>query len=222
MPNKPIVASHNPVCLVGGAPIAENAISAVFPLVSTFVGVDGGADHLLAAGVTPAAVIGDLDSLSDEARATFAERLRLVAEQSTTDFEKALTRIASPMVLCLGFTGGRLDHALAVLNVLARYSDRAVLLLDAHDVSFLAPLGRAAFAVAPDTRVSITPLGEATVTVSGLRWPFAQTRMTPDGFTSPSNQATGGRVTIETDGPVLVTLPRAHLAAAMKAAVRAE
>lgn len=222
MPNKPIVASHNPVCLVGGAPIAENAILAVFSLVNTYVGVDGGADHLLAAGITPAAVIGDLDSLSDQARATFADQLRLVPEQTTTDFEKALTRIVAPMVLCLGFTGGRLDHALAVLNVLARHPERAVLLLDAHDASFLAPMGRVAFKVAQGTRVSIMPLGEATVTVSGLRWPFAQTRMRPDGFTSPSNEATGGNVTIETDGPVLVTLPRAHLAAAMKAVVRAE
>jgi thiamine pyrophosphokinase len=222
LPNKPIVASNNPVCLVGGAPIAENAISAVFSLVDAFVGVDGGADHLLAAGVTPAAVIGDLDSLSDLARATFAERLNHIAEQTTTDFEKALTRTVAPVLLGVGFTGGRLDHALSVLNVLARHPERAVLLLDAHDVSFVAPMGRVAFAVAPETRVSIMPLGQATVTVSGLRWPFAQTRMTPDGFTSPSNEATGDKVTIETDGPVLVTLPRAHLAAAMKAAVRAE
>ncbi len=222
MPIKPIVSSNNAICLVGGAPIADDAISAVFSLVNSFVGVDGGADHLLAAGVTPAAVIGDLDSLSNEARATFAQQLRFIAEQSTTDFEKALTRVSASVVLGLGFTGGRLDHALSVLNVLARHPERAVLLLDAHDVSFVAPLGRITFAVLPATRISLMSLGEAKVTFSGVRWPFAQTRMTPDGFSSPSNEATGGEVTIETDGPLLVTLPRDLLAVAMKAAVRAK
>jgi thiamine pyrophosphokinase len=70
------------------------------------------------------------------------------------------------------------------------------------------------------TRVSIMPMGEATVSVTGLRWAFSKMRMTPDGFASPSNAAAGGAVTIETDGPILVTLPRAHLAIAMKAVVR--
>ncbi|KQB95459.1 thiamine pyrophosphokinase [Loktanella sp. 1ANDIMAR09] len=221
MPGKPIVSSNNAICLVGGAPIADDAISSVFTFVNSFVGVDGGADHLLAAGVTPAAVIGDLDSLSDAARATFAQQLNHIPEQSTTDFEKALTRVSAPVVLGVGFTGGRLDHALSVLNVLARYAERAVLLVDAHEVSFLAPLGHVAFTAAPGTRISLMPLGQATVTFSGVRWPFTQTRMAPDGFTSPSNEASGGAVTIEADGPVLVTLPRAHLALAMKAAVRA-
>ncbi|KQI71280.1 thiamine pyrophosphokinase [Loktanella sp. 5RATIMAR09] len=222
MPNKPIVSSDTAICLVGGAPIAEDTIAAVFTFVNSYVGVDGGADHLLAADVTPAAVIGDLDSLSDKARATFARQLNHIAEQSTTDFEKALSRVSAPVVLGVGFTGGRLDHALSVLNVLARYVEQAVLLVDAHEVSFVAPVGRVAFTLTRGTRISLMPLGHATVTFSGVRWPFSQTRMTPDGFTSPSNEALGGAVTVETDGPVLVTLPRAHLALAMKAAVRAE
>lgn len=222
MSNNPIVASGKPVCLVGGAVIQKDAISAVFPHVDSFLAVDGGADALLAADVMPAAVIGDLDSLSDQARATFQDRLYEITEQSTTDFEKALTRVAAPLILAIGFTGGRLDHSLSVLNVLARYPERAVVLVDAQDVSFVAPLGRTTFDAAPQTRVSVMPLGAALVTVTGLRWPFAQTRMTPDGFTSPSNAAMGGAVTISTDGPVLVTLPRVLLQTAMQAAVRAE
>ena len=220
--NKSIVASNKPLCLVGGATIAEGAILALSPLVGAFVGVDSGADHLLAAGVSPAAVIGDLDSLSEQARATFGSCLCEVSEQSTTDFEKALTRVSAPSVLALGFTGGRLDHALSVLNVLARYTQRAVLLLDATDVSFVAPIGQIAFDLAKETRVSIMPLSVAKVTVTGLRWPFADMMMTPDGFTSPSNAALGGKVTIATDGPVLVTLPRALLPIALQAAAREE
>ncbi|MEJ8559894.1 thiamine diphosphokinase [Yoonia sp. GPGPB17] len=222
MPNKTIVSSDKPVCLVGGAPIAKDAISAVLSLVECFVGVDSGTDHLLAANVTPAAVVGDLDSLSDQARAAFTGCLHHIAEQSTTDFEKALTRIDAPCILGLGFTGGRLDHTLSVLNVMAQHMDKAVILIDAEDVSFIAPLGRTAFQADRDTRVSITPVGMANVTVSGLQWPFQNMCMTLNGFSSPSNAASGGSISIDTDGPVLITLPRALLPIALQAAARAE
>ena len=222
MPNEPIVASHSPVCPVGGAAIAEDAISAVFAHVSAFVGVDGGADHLLAASVAPAGVVGDLDSLSDRARAVFADRLCHVPEQSTTDFEKALVRVAAPLVLALGFTGGRIDHTLSVLNVMARFWDRAIVLADPNDVCFVARLGRTVFHADQDTRISVMPLGSATVSLSGVLWPFAARQMAPNGFISPSNAALGGQVVIQTDGPVLVTLPRLLLPTALQAAVRAE
>lgn len=222
MPIETIVSSSKLVCLVGGAPIAPDAIRSVFKGVAAFVGVDGGANHLLAAGVSPAAVIGDLDSLSDAARALFADQLCHVAEQSSTDFEKALTRVAAPVVLALGFTGGRMDHTLSVLNVMARYADRAVVLADGQDVCFVARQGRTTFATPARTRISVMPLGSATATVTGVVWPFADQPMTPDGFTSPSNAAAGGEVTLQVDGPVLITLPRAFLLTALQAVVRAE
>lgn len=215
-----IVSSPNIVCLVGGAPLGNTAISTVLDEVSLFVGVDRGADHLLAAGVTPALVVGDLDSLSDDARATFAAVLCQIDEQSTTDFEKALSSVAAPAVLCLGFTGGRIDHALSVLNVMARNVHRAIILADENDVCFFARMGKTSFNVPSKTRVSIMPLGPAVVTVTGLEWPFVDQLMTPAEFTSPSNAALGGRVMVDTDGPVLLTLPRAFLQTALKAAVR--
>ncbi len=186
------------------------------------MGVDGGADHLLAAGITPAGVIGDMDSLSDQARATFADALYEISEQSTTDFEKALTRVAAPVVLALGFTGGRLDHTLSVLNVMARHIDRTIILIDKSDVSFVAPLGGVTFELAKDTRISMMPIGDATVSVAGVRWGFQNTPMTPGGVTSPSNAALGGDVAIEADGAVLITLPRALLPTVLQAAARAE
>jgi thiamine pyrophosphokinase len=207
---------------VGGAQIADNAISAVSALVCGFVGVDGGADHLLAADVTPISVIGDLDSLSDQARATFADRLCHVTEQSTTDFEKALVRVSAPLVLCIGFTGGRMDHILSVLNVMAQLADRAIILIDEDNVCFVAKSGQTTFEADRGARISIMPLANAMVTVTGLVWNFADTLMSPSGFTSPSNAASGGDVTILADGPVVVSLPRALLPTAMQAAVRAE
>ncbi|MEO1639220.1 MAG: thiamine diphosphokinase [Pseudomonadota bacterium] len=196
--------------------------SRVSPYVAGFVGVDGGADHLLKAGIAPEAVVGDLDSLSSRARATFSDRLFEVAEQSTTDFEKAVTRVEAKGLIAIGFTGGRIDHALSVLNVMARHRDRPIFLLDEADVSWVLSGADVAFDLPKGTRVSVMPLGQAQVTVTGLVWPFADQAMSPDGFTSPSNAAIGGAVTVAADGPVLITVPQAHLPDVVQAVVPAK
>lgn len=216
-----IVASHGAICLIGGASVESADIAELLPLVTDLVAADGGADHLFVAGLTPAAVIGDMDSITDRARGAFQDRLHHVAEQETTDFEKALTRIDAPFILALGFTGGRMDHALAVLNVLARHRTRPVLLLDGSDVSFVAPAGPVTLALPDKTRISLMPLADTVVTATGLRWPLDRARMHPAGMTSASNAVAGGSVSITAEGPVLITLPRAHLAAVLQGVVPA-
>ena len=209
------------VCLIGGAPVAPAAFAAVAPLVTDFVAVDGGADHLLGRGIRPQAVIGDLDSLSDIARAEYGDVLWHITEQETTDFEKALTRVLTPQVIALGFTGGRMDHALSVLNVMARHADRTVFLVDADDVSYLAPQGDSTITMPAGARVSLMPLGDVRASVSGVRWPFTDWALHPVGRNSASNMAVGGAVRITAQGPLLVTLPLAHLGEAVTNGVRA-
>lgn len=218
----PIVSSSTPVCCVGGAPIPKSEILALSGLVTAYVAVDSGADHLRKAGVVPERVIGDLDSLSSQSRALFGDVLTHVTEQSTTDFEKALVRIDAPLVVALGFTGGRIDHSLSVLSVMLQHPKRPVVLTDAQDASFLALAGQTQFELPENTRVSVMPLVETTVSLNGVVWPFADQPMSAAGFTSPSNAALGGQVSITANAPVLVTLPRAYLPVAMQAAVRAK
>lgn len=222
MSSKIIVSNTGPICLVGGASASVDDLKDISQWVGAFVAVDSGADVLLGAGLTPDAVIGDLDSLSAKARAIFAHLLHEIAEQSTTDFEKALTRVAAPAIIALGFTGGRMDHILSVLSVMVRYADNPVILADTHDVSFLVSAGQTEFILPEDTRVSLMPVAPATVSLEGVVWPFSQEQMAMSAFTSPSNAALGGAVSIMTDAPILVTLPRAHLATALKAVARAE
>ena len=222
MSSKDIVSGSDIVCLVGGAKLETREIHRISSFVSSYIAVDGGADSLLQAGITPTAVIGDLDSLSDHARATFADVLCHIPEQATTDFEKALTRVSGAGFIALGFTGGQIDHALSVLNVVACHPGKPVVLVDTKDISFLAAQGRTVLHLPLQTRISLMPLGRATVSVSGVQWPFADQVMKPDGFVSPSNAVADDQVVIDTDGPVLIILPRAHLAAALKAVVPAE
>lgn len=217
-----IVSSHSLVCLVGGAKIGNISLLADFPFVDSYVAVDGGADHLLAAGVNPVAVIGDMDSISDQARATFADILCHIPEQETTDFEKALACVVAPAILAVGFTGGRIDHTLAVLNVMARYPQSAVLLVDELDVSFLAHPKGTTLTLPKGCRISMMPLAEVSLSVSGVQWPLTDRAVAPTGSNSASNAAMGGPVHVQADGPLLITLPQTHLQTALKAVARAE
>ena len=129
-----IVSSARGVTLVGGGPVQGRMLAMALRRAPVLVAADGGADRVLAAGHMPVAVIGDFDSLSVEGRRLIpADRQHMIAEQDSTDFDKALRSIAAPFVLALGFAGARIDHGLAVFNTLLRYPDRVCIVLGAED-----------------------------------------------------------------------------------------
>lgn len=177
------------------------------------VAADGGADTALRAGVMPDAVVGDLDSL--RARAELEGRLHPVAEQDSTDFDKALGAVDAPLILALGFLGGRVDHTFAALNTLVGQT-RPLVLIGRRDVVLHAcrPL---TLDLAAGDRVSLCPLRVMRGKSRGLRWPIDEVPFAPAGAIGTSNQATG-RVTVEFDcaGMILI-LPRRRLDAAIRA-----
>lgn len=205
-----------PLGLAGGAPGAAHELAQAAPHVGGWIGVDGGADLLLAEGVMPRAVVGDLDSLSGRARAAFADRLHPVAEQETTDFEKALSRTRAPLVLAVGFTGGRFDHELAVMNVLVRHPARRCIVLGRETLAFHCP-DRVRLDLPPGALVSLFPLVPLRVDSTGLRWPTEGLRLAPDGRIGTSNAATGPVTLRPRARGLLVILRAAALAAAVRA-----
>ncbi|HVG47442.1 MAG TPA: thiamine diphosphokinase [Rubellimicrobium sp.] len=211
-----IVQSQDPVTLVGGGALAPGDLPRALALAPILVAADGGADRVLASGARPAAVIGDMDSLSEAARQAFADRLHPVAEQETTDFDKALTRIDAPVVLALGFAGGRLDHELAALHSLVLRADRPCLLLGPATLAFHAPPDLA-LPLAPGTLVSLFPFAPVAVESEGLLWPTAGLAFAPQARIGTSNEARGP-VRLRPSGPgMLVILPRAALSPALAA-----
>jgi len=86
---------------------------------------DGAADQLWSRGLEPAWIVGDLDSLSPELRARFADRVVPVAEQETNDLAKAFRFCLSRgwrNLTVLGATGRREDHTLGNLSLLADFA----------------------------------------------------------------------------------------------------
>lgn len=149
------------------------------------VAVNGGSSHVIAAGLVPDHLIGDLDSLPDEIQ----ERCRVggtvvhraPVDKDETDLELALawvvTQPAVDEIVVLGASGGRPDQALANLLLLAISAliGRRVLVASGNWVTMIVRGGeRLDLVGCPGDRVSLIPLGGSAegVTTSGLVFPL--------------------------------------------------
>lgn len=214
--NKLIVDETRPVTLVGGGVLGKDDLEWALSLAPCLVAADGGAGHALAQNHLPSAVIGDFDSISADLRVQIPpENLHHIAEQESTDFEKALRSICAPVVLGVGFLGGRVDHQLAALNALVQNLGSPCILLAEHEVIFHLP-SQIALPTAVGETVSLFPLRSVNAVSTGLQWPLEGVQMQPGGQIGTSNRALGS-VSIRVDGAGLLGLiPRRHLPALMQ------
>ncbi len=202
------------VTLLGGAGVAAKDVRAALQLAPVLVCADGGANSALTLGLIPDRVIGDMDSISPEASAAFADRLVHVEAQDSTDFEKCLSAVAESRLVCVGFTGRRIDHELAVLACVARTREKRVIVLGEHDVCFRAP-SELALRLREGDRISLFPFSAVRARSRGLRWPLDGLELSPSGTIGTSNRTCGREVELFVDsGDLLVLLPRAALHAA--------
>ena len=202
------------MAIVGGGAVDPVLLGELAARGVALVGADGGGDAIGAAGLVPAAIIGDLDSLSDRAAWESRTRVIHIPEQITTDFQKALYSTQAPVTLALGMTGKRLDHTLAALSAVLQYApSRRLLLVDEVDVA-LAATGPVAFEAGPRERISIHPLLPIRFQHStGLFYPMDGLLLEPGGLIGTSNEGTGGPVEIvPADGtPWLLILGKERL-----------
>ena len=198
----------------GDAPTAEEI--ARLPADPVVVAADAGLDHALEAGLTVAVAVGDMDSVSPEALAA-AEQAgtrieRHPADKDQTDLELALELAArlSDRVIVIGAAGGRLDHLIGNLAVLAS--------TQWSGVDMEAWLGNAqavvvhhhrALDVEPDTTVSLFAVGgPARVTTTGLAWPLNDEILDPFTSRGISNRATTSSPQLSVhEGVVMVVIP---------------
>ena len=159
------------------------------------VGADGGGERLLAAGIEPDAVVGDLDSLSAAAQKQLSDRLVRDTGPDSSDLEKAVAwawaRGADDIVV-VGWSGSRLDHTLAALAL-------AFEGVQLHDDRFrvTAVVGSAEFTAQPGTLFSLMALPEAVVSVGGARWNLEQEPLAMGARGMHNEVAAGGHVRVE-------------------------
>ena len=200
------------VVLIGGGPVVRTIPNLIKGL--PIVAVDGGLDTCINYSMVPNYFIGDMDSASSSAK-QYAKLNKIpsnfVAEQETTDFEKALMYVDAVGYVCLGFLDGRLDHLLAVLHVIQKQSQkRPILLLGSEDV-VLTGLNDFRISLPIGERISIWPLGKVSFEYStGLLYSLKNIKMVQGNQIGTSNSVSENSVQIilseENRGTYLIIL----------------
>jgi thiamine pyrophosphokinase len=172
------------VILANGFPPSRETLTRALSRATLFVCADGGANTARDYGVTPHAIIGDLDSVTAETLTHFSD-VTVIRDEDTEhpDTQKALEWVlgqgAFDEVTLLGATAGRLDHVLGNLSLLRRYRDQTRLVLE-DDVE-RAWLGRGTVPIEgkPGTVVSFFAVGAAAegVTTDNLRYRLRDSRL---------------------------------------------
>ena len=93
---------------------------------NTLICADGGANSALKLNLTPDVIIGDMDSISAEAKRKFSRSSKLISiiRQNDTDVEKCLKyaiKKGFSQALLTGVTGNRLDHTICNLGIVLKY-----------------------------------------------------------------------------------------------------
>ena len=89
---------------------------------------DSAAEGLVAHGLEPDRIVGDLDSLSPTFRERYADRITRIAEQDDNDLTKAFhlaLTLAPSRISIVGATGKREDHTLGNISLLLDYAREA-------------------------------------------------------------------------------------------------
>ena len=123
------------ILLVLNGSFNKNFLVQIAKNYSFILAADGGANKCLKAGIKPNIVVGDLDSITPKNKAILKGRLKQVARQDNSDFEKALDYLKTlkPKQVDIVLSwGGRFDFCFS--NFLA-----ASIYLKYFDIRFLLP-----------------------------------------------------------------------------------
>ena len=195
------------VLLLGNAETLPTALLKKLAAEADFIlATDGAADRALSGGLTPDAVIGDLDSVSAKTRKTLATIPFICVErQDNTDLEKALDWLLQKKcyscTLC-GFTGGRIDFTLGNILSLTPYVSKMHLRVCGPGWQMYPVTRKLTLRCAPHKRVSLLPYTTCRqVRSGGLYYPLAGQTLSPTkAGRSLSNQTTGKRFYVSLTG----------------------
>lgn len=195
--------------------IDGEAILSEIPEDGYLICADKGWKYAQKYGLTPDMIIGDFDSSE---RPDFENTVILPAEKDVTDSEAALDYAVEhgfQRIVMLGGLGGRLDHTMGNIALLAKYCERPgieVFIKDCQNLAFMKSAG--AFTIAGDDKYKYVGLlsygGDVTgLTLKGFKYELDDHTLTDDTTLGVSNELTDGcgRVTFKA-GRLLVIMSR--------------
>lgn len=183
------------------------------------IGVDGGARSAAPLGLALDLIVGDFDTLLADEVDAFAARgvrvLRSPHDKDATDTELALLAacdaeaVTVEIIGALGSSGGRSDHSLGTIALLAHPRVRAIdcTLLDATSrIRLLTAPARFASEAAAGAVVSLIPWGgSALVSTERLRWPLQRESLHEGSTRGLSNESLGAPFIEVHEGALLIS-----------------
>ncbi|MDD4920912.1 MAG: thiamine diphosphokinase [Bacteroidales bacterium] len=191
------------IILADGAFPKNDKLLSILRGADRIICCDGAAEKLLDFGCEPDAIVGDMDSLSDELKRRFRDRIYPSSDQETNDLTKAVEYCLMQnyrQIAILGATGLREDHTLGNISLLADYSLRI------EDICLFTDYGRMDAARAsknfesrPGQQVSIFSLiPDTNITAHGLLYPIDNRALT-SWWQGTLNEATADNFRLEFD-----------------------
>lgn len=183
------------------------------------VAIDGGTNYLKDIGEVPNILIGDLDSINDEALKFIEDKkietLKFPSEKDYTDMELGIEYLIDKNVdeiVIFGATGTRLDHTLANILLLEYISKKGLFgrIEDKNNTIYLVK-DRLEVKSRENYYLSVIPIYDsgAIVTLKGFKYPLSEYHIEFSSTIGISNEIIDKKGTIEVhEGKVLVLISK--------------
>ena len=170
---------------------------------------DGAADKLIAKGMSPHVIIGDMDSLSSEVSELYASLMIQYDDQESNDLTKAVHYCIEegyPSVTILGATGLREDHTLGNISLMMEYYPRIeVQIISDFGVFFLTQSGEQVPTFVGEKISFFSIDNRVRVSSTGLKYPLNDLQLS-NWYRASLNEATANHfiLNFESDLPLIV------------------
>ena len=206
----PLIQTGGTVLLAHGKfPQADRARSYLFD-AKAIICCDGAIGPLQECNLEPSMIIGDMDSINEDLRDKYRDRIVEISEQDTNDLTKAIRWAADDGIeelVVLGADGKRIDHTIGNAALLAEHCGLLRLMMVTDEGVLIPVTGTTAFRSRPGQQISVFSLNSDTRYSSrGLKYPLDDTLL-PSWWSGSLNEAIGNDFTLDFDGgPALVYL----------------
>lgn len=209
-------ARQGPVIVLTGGDQVDASVAAALPAAAFVIAADSGLHNAATLGLDVDLVVGDFDSVDtdvlEQARGLGAEIERHPEAKDRTDLALALDvalRFAPADVTVVGGAGGRLDHLLANVLLLASDTYRELTLRAVTNATtYHVVRDTVALSGRPGDHVTLLPVHGAAhgVTTEGLLYPLAGESLDPGTTRGVSNELLGERARVRVEAGVLLAI----------------
>jgi thiamine pyrophosphokinase len=171
------LSSFSKTIILGNGSFPKHSIPlAILKNAETIICCDGAANELIAFGLKPSVIIGDMDSISSENKEKYNDIIVQIADQETNDQTKAIdwaVKNGMTEVVILGATGKREDHTIGNISLLCDYARKIKVCCVGNNGIFIPVLQSTEFKSHKGQQISIFSLKPQTkITSKNLKYPL--------------------------------------------------